>query len=108
MFRHDKEPDLYSIFRDGVLKYLTGQPKGGLDPWRMIPKEAHVGRQQTVGLIRKMVNRLGKEFPGAVVWQGGRLSLTENFSEFLKTHHEMGSSAEEAKGAWETMRDLRD
>lgn len=108
MFKPTAKADLYILFRNGLLTYILDTEDTNLRDWQMVPKEHHIGRMQTVSMVRKMLKRLGKEFPKGMVLLNGKIAVTEEFKAFLQTHREMGSTAEEAITAWTSMRELAD
>lgn len=103
-----KSPDLYHFFLIGALQYLIDPSNPGLEVWSLVPNE-HIGRQQSVALIRKMANRMVHQFPGGIGWfSSRRLTITPMFRDFLLTHQRMGSTMKEAMEAWSAIKDLDD
>lgn len=104
MFTCNGPRDLYQYFRDGLLSDAIRLSGHSFDPWKVIPKGAHIGRLQTDALTRKMIKRLQKQFPGGTTWEKGKLRLSAELLTFAKTHWELGSTEDEAVEAWKAMR----
>lgn len=97
---------LYESFRDGLIDDAVSRNAHEFDPWKLIP-EVHIGRMQTVSLIRKMAAKMRKEFPGGVIEKKGKFLLQADLIEFAKTHREIGSTSEEMVAAWAAMRSIQ-
>lgn len=101
----DRPRDLYQVFRDGILEDCIRFGMTEVELWKMVPKE-NIGRLQTMASLRKMANRMHKEFPGAITWKAGKMTITQELIEFSKTHREMGSTEQEAIAAWRAMQSI--
>lgn len=102
--KSNQQRDLYGLFRDGIFAdAIRGQTT--FSEWDFV-RTAHVGRQATNSLVRKMIKRMEKQFPSGFVWKGGKITLTPDFVMFIRTHIEMGSTEEEAIDAWSAMRSI--
>lgn len=101
-----KQPDLYYFFSMGVFHYLLDHDGPGLEPWHLVPKDHHIGRQNTMAAIRKMIAKLMRQFPGALFWAHKRLVMSPLFKDFLRTHQRMRSTVAEAMAAWAAMKDI--
>jgi hypothetical protein len=114
--------DLYQLFRDGVIDdaisggaFISHGGRTFVSPWRFLPKDGgragdrsatHVGRVQTMALIRRFMQRAAKEFPGGVVLNDSGFCVEEPFVEFVKTHRAMGSSHDDMVKAWAAMQSI--
>lgn len=101
--------DLYMMFRDGIVEDAMLNLHGGRNgesksAWHYIPKQAHhVGRNQTMALIRRFMKQCCADFPGGFVLNGNSITVEPVFLEFVKTHKEMGTPPDELIKAWSTM-----
>ena len=102
--------NLYELFRDGVIDdAIKGNGKTKVDgthisPWNYLPeKTEHVGRVQTIALIRRFMQKASKEFPQGIVLNKSGFKVSDDFVVFTKTHKEMGTSHEDMVKSWEAM-----
>lgn len=117
--------DLYQMFRDcvlddainhGVATFISQGGRRFLSPLKYLPNDSsgrksnrlHVGRVQTMGLIRKFMERAAAEFPDGFICNRSGLSVDEAFIEFIKTHRAMGSDHDAMVKAWRAMRSMND
>lgn len=97
-------PTLYDLFCEGIFRRaVKGHRTFG--EWKLIPAQ-HIGRQASVTLIRKMLRKMEREYPGAFTRKRGTFEITEEFAEFIGTHLDMGSTSEEMVNAWSAMRSM--
>jgi hypothetical protein len=105
MFKYKEPRNLYQSFRDGLLADAIDKGLREIDPWHMMPP-VHIGRQQTVTLIRKMADRLGRDFPKGFSYKKHKIRISDELAVFVETHREMGSTEEEARAAWAAMQSI--
>lgn len=96
---------LYGMFRDGMVTHAIENDGEVMNEWHLIP-EVHIGRMPTMTLIRKMLRRMEKDFPGAMTRKKGLVKMDGEFIDFAKTHRELNTSDEEVKQAWAAMRSI--
>lgn len=105
--------NLYEQFRDGVIEDVIAGliPQGGsMSPYDFLSKDGakHIGRLQTIALIRRFMHRIAIDLPGAFYLKERALHVEPTFPEFAKTHKEMGSNSEEMRAAWVAMVGMKD
>lgn len=105
MFKYTKARNLYQSFRDGLLLDAVQLGVREADPWHLMPP-VHIGRQQTVTLVRKMSTRLVKDFPGGFAVKKHKIVISDELAIFAETHRDMGSTEEEARAAWAAMQSI--
>lgn len=96
---------LDAAFRDALIDDCIAGNITSIDIWRCMPT-THIGKTQTIALIRKFVLQINRLYPGSMRSDANKLHIEPDFLSFMATNRALGSSDKDCRAAWSAIRSI--